>query len=61
MLQNIGSTEIIIIAIVLIVLFGPKRIPEFMRSMGSSVKEFKKAINDDPEENKKDDSGSKNE
>ena len=54
MFSNIGTTEIIIIAIVLLVLFGPKKLPEFTRSMGESVKEFKKAIKDEPEKSKKD-------
>jgi sec-independent protein translocase protein TatA len=46
-MPTIGSTEIIIIAIVILVLFGGKRIPEFVRSMGDAVREFKKAVKDD--------------
>ena len=49
MFQNIGTSELIIIAIVLFILLGPKRLPEFVRSLGESVKEFKKALNDEPE------------
>jgi sec-independent protein translocase protein TatA len=52
MLKNIGTTEIIVIAVVLLILFGGKRIPEFVRSLGNSVKEFRKAIKD--EDDKKD-------
>lgn len=47
MFQNIGTTEIIIIALVLLLLFGAKRIPEFVRSLGQSVKEFRGALKDD--------------
>lgn len=47
MFQNIGLTEVIIIAVVLLLLFGGKRIPEFIRGLGQSVKEFKKAAKDD--------------
>lgn len=46
MLQNIGTTEILIVCGVLLVLFGGTRIPTFVRSMGDSVGEFKKAVRD---------------
>jgi len=56
MFQNIGTTEIIIIAVVLLILFGSKRIPDFVRALGQSVKEFRGAIKeeDKPEEKKSD-------
>ena len=43
MFQNIGNTEIVIIALLIIVLFGGKKIPELMRGIGESIKEFRKA------------------
>ena len=43
MFANIGTTEIIIIAVVLMVLFGAKKLPEFARSLGESGRELKKA------------------
>lgn len=43
MFSNIGTTEIIVIAVVLMVLFGSKKLPEFARSLGESGKELKKA------------------
>lgn len=43
MFQNIGMTEILIIAIVLMILFGAKKLPEFARGLGESGKELKKA------------------
>ncbi len=43
-LQNIGPTEIIIVAIVLVILFGGKKLPEFGRGIGEAVKTFKQAL-----------------
>jgi sec-independent protein translocase protein TatA len=43
MFRNLGTTEIILIALVLLVLFGAKKIPEFARGLGESGKELKKA------------------
>ena len=56
MFQNIGTTEIIIIAVVILLLFGAKRIPDFVRSLGQSVKEFRHALNDDDKKTDKSDS-----
>ncbi len=43
LLGIIGGTEIIIIAIIILVLFGGRKIPELMRGLGKGVKEFKDA------------------
>lgn len=43
----IGVWQIAIIVLVVILLFGGKKIPEIMRGMGRGVKEFKDAINTD--------------
>lgn len=40
---GMGPTELIIIFMLVILLFGAKRLPELARSLGSSIKEFKKA------------------
>lgn len=50
-MANIGSTELIIIAILLLVLFGGRKLPELGRGLGESIKELKKATN--PKEDKK--------
>lgn len=50
MLQNLGTTEIIIIAVVLLVLFGGKKLPELSKGIADSIKEFKKAVNNKSEE-----------
>lgn len=44
---NIGATEIIIILLVLILLFGGKKIPELMRGLGQGIRSFKKSMNED--------------
>jgi sec-independent protein translocase protein TatA len=49
MFSNFGTTEVIIIAVVLLLLFGGKRIPEFVRAIGKSVQEFRGAIKDEDE------------
>lgn len=43
MFGNIGSTEIIVIAVVLVLLFGGKKLPELARGLGEAGKELKKA------------------
>lgn len=47
MFQGIGTTEIIIIALVLLLLFGGKKLPELTRGIGDSIREFKKSVKDD--------------
>ena len=43
---GLGTQEIILICIVILVLFGAKKIPELMSGMGKGIKEFKKASKD---------------
>lgn len=43
----IGYGQLLIIILVIILLFGAKRIPELMRGLGRGVKEFKDAVNRD--------------
>ncbi|MCI0473851.1 MAG: twin-arginine translocase TatA/TatE family subunit [Ignavibacteria bacterium] len=43
---GLGTPEIILIVVVILVLFGAKKIPEFMQGIGKGVKEFKKATSD---------------
>lgn len=53
MFQNIGTTEWIIIAVVILLLFGGKKIPEFFKGIGEAVREFKKASKDTNEKEEK--------
>lgn len=43
-LQNIGIGEVIIIALIVLLLFGGKKIPELMKGLGKGVKSFKQGV-----------------
>lgn len=45
-LGSIGWQEIVIIALIVLLLFGGKKIPELMRGIGSGVRSFKEGLND---------------
>jgi TatA/E family protein of Tat protein translocase len=45
-LGNIGAPELIIIAIIALVIFGPGKLPEVAQSLGRGVREFRKAATD---------------
>ena len=45
-LAMLGSTEILVIAVVVLVIFGAKKVPELMKGVGTGIKEFKKASRD---------------
>jgi sec-independent protein translocase protein TatA len=47
---RIGTFEIILIILVIVLLFGARRIPELMRSLGSGVREFKKGTRGEAED-----------
>lgn len=49
MFQSIGVTEWLVIALVLILLFGGKKISGLFKSLGEAVKEFKKASKGSPQ------------
>ncbi len=44
-----GGTEWLIILLVVILLFGGKKIPELAKGLGKGIKDFKKAMNDESE------------
>lgn len=48
--MGIGTGEIILILVVFLLLFGAKRLPDLAKSLGKSIREFKKAANDIQEE-----------
>lgn len=50
-----GPTEIILIILALLLLFGGRKIPELMKGLGQGMKEFKKASKEDLNENSGDD------
>jgi len=49
----IGAPQIILIVIVILLLFGGRKIPELMRGLGSGIKEFKDASKDEEDDKDK--------
>ena len=45
-MPNVGTTEIILLLLLALLLFGAKRIPEIGRSIGRGIQEFKKGMRD---------------
>ena len=43
----IGAPQVILVVIVVLLLFGGRKIPELMKGLGSGIKEFKKATKDE--------------
>ncbi|KRP30408.1 MAG: hypothetical protein ABS28_03295 [Cryomorphaceae bacterium BACL22 MAG-120619-bin32] len=50
----VGGTQVIIILVVFLLLFGGKKIPELMKGLGSGIKEFKNASKEEPIEKTED-------
>lgn len=50
---GLSPQELIVIAVIVVLLFGAKKVPEFFSSLGKGIKEFKKAMHEEePEEHK---------
>jgi len=49
---DFGAPELIIILAILLLLFGGKKLPELSKSLGESMKELRKGLNDDTSANK---------
>ncbi|MFI5351281.1 MAG: twin-arginine translocase TatA/TatE family subunit [Elusimicrobiota bacterium] len=49
-MAGIGTTEILVIAVVALVLFGPGKIPEFARQLGRTVNMFKNGLREGMED-----------
>jgi len=52
MLGSIGPTELILILLIVIIIFGAKKLPELGKSIGEGIKNFKKSINEGKSEDK---------
>jgi len=52
----IGVWQIVVIVLLVLLLFGGRKIPELMRGVGQGMKEFKKATGDDSDEDEKEES-----
>jgi len=55
MFRTIGPTELLIIIIVFVLLFGGKKIPDLAKGLGEGIKNFKNSVknDDEPKDNKK--------
>ena len=49
-MPNLGAPELILIALVILLLFGATRLPKLGKSMGQSIRGFKKGLNEDDDE-----------
>ncbi len=49
---GLGTTELLVILVILLVLFGGAKLPSLARGLGQSIKEFKKAAKEEPEDPK---------
>jgi len=47
MFNNIGLTEILIVAAIILLIFGGRKLPEFAKGVTGAITEFKKALKDD--------------
>lgn len=61
MLDDLSFGKILLILLVILVLFGAKKIPDLAQGLGKGIREFKKAINDEGSDNAKSDTTKKEE
>ncbi|HSD23291.1 MAG TPA: twin-arginine translocase TatA/TatE family subunit [Solirubrobacterales bacterium] len=55
-MPNVGPLEIAVVLIIVLIIFGPKRLPELGQSMGRGIREFKNSLSgdkDEPEEKRR--------
>jgi sec-independent protein translocase protein TatA len=50
-MPNIGPVEIIIVLVIVLIIFGPKRLPDLGRSMGRGMREFKDSVTGSSKDN----------
>jgi len=55
-MPNIGPLEIVIVLVIVLVIFGPKRLPDLGRSLGTSMREFKDSVTGKDDDEKQIDS-----
>jgi sec-independent protein translocase protein TatA len=51
-MPNVGPLEIAVVLIIVLIIFGPKRLPELGQSMGRGIREFKSSLSGDSKEDK---------
>jgi sec-independent protein translocase protein TatA len=58
-MPNVGPLELIVVLIIALVIFGPKRLPELGRSVGKGIREFRSSVSGSVDPDDEDDSPSK--
>jgi sec-independent protein translocase protein TatA len=53
-MPNVGPLEIAVVLIIVLIIFGPKRLPELGQSMGRGIREFKNSLSGDKDEDEVD-------
>jgi sec-independent protein translocase protein TatA len=51
-MPNVGPLEIAVVLVIVLIIFGPKRLPELGQSMGRGIREFKSSLSGDSKEDK---------
>ena len=49
-MPNVGPLEIAVVLIIVLIIFGPKRLPELGKTMGNGIREFKNSISGDSDQ-----------
>jgi sec-independent protein translocase protein TatA len=57
-MPNVGPLELIVVLIIALIVFGPKRLPELGRSLGKGIREFRGSVSGDRDDDDDDDSDS---
>ena len=55
MLGKLGTTEILVILVIVIIVFGPKQLPKLSKMFGKTIKNFKEGMSDNKDSDKSDD------
>ena len=55
MLGKLGTTELLVILVIVIVIFGPKQLPKLSKMFGKTIKNFREGMSDNKDSDKSDD------
>ena len=55
MFGKLGTTELLVILVIVIIVFGPKQLPKLSKMFGKTIKNFKEAMSDTKDSDKPDD------
>ena len=59
MFSGIGVPELLIVLVIALIVLGPKKLPEFARSVGRGVREFKATLSSQPDQDQEADEGAR--